>query len=94
MCTQSRTRVDWNDACVSGPADFTPSFDALRTGRGELPRCRGKLGLSQAELARDTEVADSHISNLESGKANPTLGLLVQLADGLNCTMPDLLEGS
>jgi hypothetical protein len=33
-------------------------------------------------------------SNLENGKANPTLGLLVQLAGGLNCTVPDLLEGS
>lgn len=55
---------------------------------------RGKLGLSQAELARNTEVAASHISNLENGKANPTLSLLVQLADGLNCTVPDLLEGS
>ncbi|WP_159983042.1 MULTISPECIES: helix-turn-helix domain-containing protein [unclassified Novosphingobium] len=43
---------------------------------------RGKLGLSQAELARNTEVAASHISNLENDKVNPTLGLLVQLADG------------
>lgn len=39
-------------------------------------------------------MAASHISNLENGKANPTLALLVQLADGLNCTVPDLLEGS
>ncbi|WP_240198221.1 helix-turn-helix domain-containing protein [Novosphingobium sp. P6W] len=44
-------------------------------------------------MARNTEVAASHISNLENGKANPTLGLLVQLADGLNCTVPDLLKG-
>ena len=56
--------------------------------------CKGRrsaLSMSQAELAERTGIAASHLSYIEQGKANPTLEILEQLAEGLQTTVIDLL---
>jgi ribosome-binding protein aMBF1 (putative translation factor) len=53
---------------------------------------RAKLGISQAELSERTGVAASHLSYIEHGRANPTLEILQLLANGLGCSVLDLLS--
>lgn len=52
---------------------------------------RNKLKISQAELSERSGIAASHLSYIEHGKANPTLEVLEHLAEGLGCTVLDLL---
>ncbi|QHD70832.1 helix-turn-helix domain-containing protein (plasmid) [Sphingobium yanoikuyae] len=52
---------------------------------------RAKLRISQAELSERTGVAASHLSYIEHGRANPTLEVMKLLADGLGCSVLDLL---
>ncbi len=52
---------------------------------------RAALRMSQAELAERTGIAASHMSYIEQGKANPTLEVLEDLAEGLQTTVIDLL---
>lgn len=52
---------------------------------------RAALALTQAELAELTGIAASHLSYIEQGKANPTLEVLEDLAEGLQTTVVDLL---
>src|SRR5579871_6608641 len=46
---------------------------------------------TQANLARDAQVALSHLSKLEMGNATPGLDLLDRLAKALGTTITDLL---
>ena len=58
--------------------------------------CRSRrthLKISQAELSPRSGIAASHLSYIEHGKANPTLEILESLADGLGCSVLDLLGG-
>src|SRR3546814_16498115 len=55
---------------------------------------RAELGMSQAELAERSGVAASHLSHIEQGKANPTLEVLQQLAEGLQTTVLAMLAGT
>jgi len=52
---------------------------------------RAKMRISQAELSERTGIAASHLSYIEHGRANPTLEVLRSLAEGLDCTVLDLL---
>lgn len=47
--------------------------------------------MTQAELARQAQVALSHLSKLESGNASPGLDLLDRLARSLRMTVTELL---
>jgi len=62
---------------------------------GENVRARrAQLKMSQAELSERSGIAASHLSYIEHGKANPTLEVLEHLADGLGCSVLDLLSSS
>ena len=52
---------------------------------------RAQQKMSQAELSERSGIAASHLSYIEHGKANPTLEVLEHLAEGLGCTVLDLL---
>lgn len=43
--------------------------------------------VTQKQLAEATGIAQSDISKIENGSANPTLKLLQRLADGLNMSL-------
>lgn len=56
---------------------------------------RGKLGLTQAELARKLGLTYSSVSQWESGRATPRTPVLKQLADLFGTTVADLMgEGA
>jgi transcriptional regulator with XRE-family HTH domain len=57
--------------------EFVDSFVTLRRQRG----------INQKELARRTSTKQSAIARLESGKGNPTLGMLVKVADALDAKL-------
>ncbi len=44
---------------------------------------RKRLGMSQEDLAEESGVDRSFISNVERGKRNPSLGAVKSIADGL-----------
>ena len=48
---------------------------------------RKKYGLSQENLAEAVEASQTHISNIERGKDNPSLELLQKIAAALECEL-------
>jgi len=53
---------------------------------------REELELTQEQLANDTELHQRWISNVETGKRNPSYGSLRRLAAGLDLTASELLQ--
>lgn len=58
-----------------------------------LKRCRERAGITQAELARRTELDATTISFFERGKRTPRLDTLVKLTGALDCRADELLAG-
>lgn len=48
---------------------------------------RLSLGLTQEFIANKLDVNPSHISNIECGRANPSLTSLIKIANGLHCSV-------
>jgi len=57
-----------------------------------LKKVRTKKKLSQGALARLLEIDKGYISNIESGKKNPTLATIQRLADALGVSADELLK--
>jgi transcriptional regulator with XRE-family HTH domain len=65
----------------------------LRTAFGDLLReLREERGLSQAQLALESELDQTFVSLLERGRRQPTLTTLFALCDGLRVE-PDAVVG-
>lgn len=54
---------------------------------------RKELGLSTYQVKDLTGVPQSHISNIENGKKNPTMDCLVKIAKGLDMDFIELVTG-
>lgn len=48
---------------------------------------RQQLGITQEYIANTLDVNPSHISNIECGRANPSLTALVKIANILQCSV-------
>ena len=57
-----------------------------------LKKIRLEKKMSQGDICRALEVDRAFISNLESGKRNPTLATMKRIADALNVDPKVLLE--
>lgn len=67
--------------------EFEKEYDALGLEFSIIQtilKARNASGLSQKELAERTGIAQSDISKLENGHANPSLRTLKRLAEGMN----------
>ena len=53
--------------------------------------CREELGLTQEQLAHDSGLHQRWISNVETGKRNPSYASLRRLAAGLDLTASELI---
>jgi transcriptional regulator with XRE-family HTH domain len=53
---------------------------------------RQALGLSQEQLAHDADVTMRYLGAIERGQQNPSLAVLVRVADALKMDLPTLLE--
>jgi transcriptional regulator with XRE-family HTH domain len=65
--------------------------DNNRFGRN-LKKLRLKKGLTQMEIALDTNLSEAYISRIETGKARITFNLLGQLCKGLKIHSSELIE--
>lgn len=54
---------------------------------------RQKLGITQEHVAELLDVNPSHISNIECGRANPSLTALVKIANILECSVDYFIGG-
>lgn len=66
--------------------EFKAEWEALQPQKAIVQAmidARRKTGLTQKQLAERTGIAQSDISRLENGSANPSLNTLSRLADGL-----------
>ena len=73
------------------PARKSPTIKVLARNVREL---RGKLELSQAELAEEVGVEQNAISLIENGRSNPTILVLEQVARALGVPLTELFESS
>lgn len=53
---------------------------------------RAQKGYSQEFLAEKADGDKGYISNIESGKANPSITYLKQIAEALECDITELLK--
>ncbi len=69
-----------------------PTNPAFQTALGLAVKARREeLDLTQEQLANDTELHQRWISNVETGKRNPSYGSLRRLAAGLDLSAAELL---
>lgn len=73
------------------------NIQATATPEGEifgarLRELRLARGMTQAEIATRSRSNESFISNLERGRTTPTLGMLIRLAEALECRVADLVK--
>jgi len=59
---------------------------------GNIKRLREQVGMSQKALAEQSGVPRPTIAHLESGQANPTLGVVLKVASALGVTMDGLID--
>ncbi len=53
----------------------------------KIKKRRKYLGITQEFIANELEVNPSHISNIECGRANPSLTILIKIANTLQCSV-------
>lgn len=79
------TFAEFLDEQLQDP-EFKTEYDALEpefTLMQAMIDARKATGLTQKQLSEKTGIAQSDISKLESGNANPSLKTLQRLANGL-----------
>lgn len=69
-----------------------PAPPAFQIALGEAVKVRRReLGVTQEQLANDTELHQRWISNVETGKRNPSYSSLRRLAAGLELSTSQLI---
>ena len=66
-------------------------MDVLRRVGQNVKRLRLANGWSQEELADRAQLHRTYISGIERGIRNPTLTVLEKVAQGLDCSMTELV---
>lgn len=67
--------------------------DAANAALGRRVREHRRVaGLSQVALGRRSRVGSRFISEVELGRGNPSLGTMAMIADGLGCSVADLVK--
>jgi XRE family transcriptional regulator, aerobic/anaerobic benzoate catabolism transcriptional regulator len=54
-------------------------------------RLRARRGLTRRELAKEADVSERHLANLETGTGNPSVQILRQISRALNCSVAELV---
>ena len=57
-----------------------------------LRKRRKALGLTQAQLFEKTGIAPGYVSYIENGRANPTIDMMVKLAETVGLEIWDMLR--
>jgi XRE family aerobic/anaerobic benzoate catabolism transcriptional regulator len=83
----------------SDPSPVSTSFGAAATARDPLQvelgqrvrRLRARRGITRRVLAQVADVSERHLANLEAGDGNPSILILRQIAQALDCSLAELL---
>src|ERR1700733_3161324 len=68
------------------------SRDPFLVGMGERVRLmRARRGLTRKALAKEADVSERYLANLESGVGNASVLFLRQLMKALNCTLAEIV---
>ena len=67
------------------------STESRQFGRN-MKRIRKEKGITQGDISRALKLARSFISNIENGKANPTLATVTRIAKVLQVPPSELLK--
>jgi transcriptional regulator with XRE-family HTH domain len=65
--------------------------EASKLGKN-LKRIRVAKGITQGDIVRKLKVGRGFISNIENGKANPTLSTIAKLAEAIKVPIDKLLK--
>lgn len=77
---------------IAGTFPDDDTRDPFLTVLGERVRLmRSRRGVTRKVLAREAGISERHLANLETGTGNPSVLLLRQLAQALNCSMAELV---
>ena len=57
-----------------------------------IKRIRTAKGITQGDIVRALGIGRGFISNIENGKANPTLGTISKIAKALGVPIEDLIK--
>jgi transcriptional regulator with XRE-family HTH domain len=67
-------------------------MDWRRVVGGNVKRLRLAKGLTQEELAHEAEIDLTYAGGIERGARNPSLEVMVRIADALGASPVDLLK--
>lgn len=70
-----------------------PPVDPAQRFAANMRRLRGTRGHSQEAFALVADIHRTEVTKLESGKRDPKLGTLVKVAQGLEVSLTELLDG-
>jgi XRE family aerobic/anaerobic benzoate catabolism transcriptional regulator len=78
---------------VADPAEpATEGRDPLQAALGtRVRRLRARRGITRKVLAQIADVSERHLANLEAGDGNPSVLILQQIANALDCPLAELL---
>ncbi|MGH8517772.1 MAG: helix-turn-helix transcriptional regulator [Panacagrimonas sp.] len=79
-------------AQAADDADDTGARDPLQAALGQrVRRLRARRGITRKVLAQIADVSERHLANLEAGDGNPSILILQQIANALDCPLAELL---
>jgi transcriptional regulator with XRE-family HTH domain len=98
LCRRCRTSLDPEEPEIAAPAPAPSPEPGNGNAQGlqvalAIRTLRQKNGLSQRQLAMRMRVPRTYVSKIENEKATPTLSSLERLAQALEVSVPDLLNG-
>jgi predicted transcriptional regulator len=67
--------------------------DVLKAAAAEIKACRARIAISQEELAHRADVHRSFIARLEVAQTQPSLAVLLRLADALETDPAEVVKG-
>ena len=66
--------------------------DRIKTIGNKIKLMRVSKGLSQQSLAKEIGITQAHFSNIENGRCNATIDVLLRLHDSLHTPMASFFE--
>lgn len=86
----ARTSKTGPKAAAEPAAVLTPEGLQIALG-SRVRRLRARRGITRKMLAQAADVSERHLANLEAGEGNPSILILRQIAEALDCSLAELL---
>ena len=93
MTDEPEPIVLYDNLVLENNQGYTSCVDNSAKKLGDnIKRIRLAKGMTQGDLCRKLEVDRAYMSNIESGKKNPTLSTITNIAKALNVSVDELLK--